>query len=81
MGYDRNARKRPINLSMNENLVHQARSYTKNLSATLETLLGEFVDREARRRRDEDAAIDRVIDDLNAFHRSHGLLSDEFSAL
>ncbi|MHB1303836.1 MAG: type II toxin-antitoxin system CcdA family antitoxin [Acidiphilium sp.] len=81
MGYDRNARKRPINLSMNENLVHQARSYTKNLSATLETLLGEFVDREARRRHDEDAAIDRVIDDLNAFHHRHGLLSDEFSAL
>ena len=81
MGYDRNARKRSVNLSMNENLVHRARSYTKNLSATLETLLGEFLERETQRRRDEDAAIDRVIDGLNAFHHKNGLLSDEFSAL
>ena len=81
MGYNQSARKRPINLSMNEDLVLQARTYTKNLSATLESLLADFVVREAHRRRADDDMIDRLIDDLNAFHHQHGLLSDEFSSL
>ena len=37
------ARKRPVNLTMNEALVAQAKSYTNNLSATMESLLAEFV--------------------------------------
>lgn len=81
MGYDRTASKRAINVSLNEDLVRQAKVFTRNLSGTLEDLLGDFVERERARRRDEDAALDRVIDALNAFHAEHGLLSDEFSGL
>eukprot|EP01036_Dinobryon_divergens_P020504 gene20504-28133_t len=36
-------RKRPVNLTINEALVAQAKAYTNNLSATMETLLAEFV--------------------------------------
>ncbi len=81
MGHVRTAAKRPINVSLNDDLVRQARLYTSNLSGTLEDLLRDFVDRERARRRTEDAALDRVIDGLNEFHREHGLLSDEFSSL
>jgi antitoxin CcdA len=81
MGYDRTAPKRAINVSLNDDLVRQARAYTRNLSGTIEDLLGAFVAREQERRRAEDAAVDRIIDGFNAFHREHGLLSDEFSAL
>jgi hypothetical protein len=31
--------------------------------------------------RAEDAAVDQVIDGLNALHHAHGLLSDEFPSL
>jgi antitoxin CcdA len=81
MGYDRNAPKRAINVSLNEDLVKQARAHTSNLSGTIESLLQEFVVREQARRRDEDAALDRVIDRFNEIHQQYGLLSDEFSTL
>ena len=81
MSYDRTASKRAINVTLNDDLVRQARRYTRNLSGTLEDLLGDFITRERARRRDEDAVLDRVIGALNAFHAEHGLLSDEFSGL
>ena len=81
MSYDRTASKRAINVSLNDDLVRQAKLYTRNLSGTLEDLLDDFVTRERARRRDEDAALDRVIGALNAFHSEHGLLSDEFPSL
>ena len=39
--YDLAAPKRPLNLSINQDLVAQARSLTPNLSAEVETLLGD----------------------------------------
>lgn len=41
--YDRSARKRPVNLTLNEDLVAQARSMTDNLSGMIESLLAEFL--------------------------------------
>ena len=35
-------RKRPVNLTLNESLVLQAKTYTSNLSATMELLLAQF---------------------------------------
>ena len=42
------ARKRPVNLTLNEDLVSQAKSMTDNLSGVVESLLSEFVERESR---------------------------------
>ncbi len=81
MGYSRPALKRPTNVTLDEELVRQARLLTPNLSGTLEDLLREFVAREQSRRAAEDAAVADLIDGLNAFHRENGLLSDEFSSL
>ena len=81
MGYSRPASKRPTNVTLDEELVRQARLLTPNLSGTVEDLLREFVTREQGRRAAEDAAVIEVIDGLNAFHQEHGLLSDEFPSL
>ena len=49
MGYDRTALKRPVNITLNEDHVRQARGLTSNLSETVESLLARFVeDSEAR---------------------------------
>jgi antitoxin CcdA len=79
--YDRNAAKRAVNVSLNEDLVRQAKALTRNLSGTLESLLHEFVMNETSRRRAEDEALEQLIDESNAFHKQHGWLSDEFSDL
>ena len=78
MGHVRTSSKRPTNVSLDDELVRDARRFTSNLSGTLEDLLRGFVSRERARRLAEDAAIDQVIDDLNNFHQQNGLLSDEF---
>jgi post-segregation antitoxin (ccd killing protein) len=81
MGYDQNARKRPVNVSLTEELVRKGRTYTPKLSGTAEELIESFVEREAAPRQAEDAALDELIDTMNAFHLKHGLLSDEFPSL
>jgi antitoxin CcdA len=81
MGYDQAAPRRAVNLSLSEDVVRRARSVTGNLSATVESLLSDFVERELARRRAEDVRVAQLLDGLNALHAEHGLLSDEFSQL
>ena len=79
--FDRTAPRRAVNLSLNEDLVSRAKTMTRNLSATVEDLLADFVAREQARLRADDAALEQVIDALNEAHERHGLLSDEFQNL
>ena len=44
--YDTEARKRPVNLTLNEDLIVQARVLTDNLSRVVESLLADYVERE-----------------------------------
>jgi post-segregation antitoxin (ccd killing protein) len=62
-------RKRPVNLTMNEALVAQAKTYTNNLSATMESLLAEFVVNQQNVRRDRQGAADACAADWNAVQR------------
>jgi antitoxin CcdA len=48
--YDASARKRPVNLTINEHLLSQARGLTDNLSNVVETLLTDYVAREKQAR-------------------------------
>jgi antitoxin CcdA len=80
MGYDRTAPRKAVNLSLNEDLVQRARELTRNLSATVEDLLDDFVTREQTRRAAEDARLSRLIEAVDRFHAEHGLLSDTLSA-
>jgi antitoxin CcdA len=79
--YDRNAPRKAVNLSLNEDLVLRAKGLTRNLSGTVEELLADYVRREQARKRAEDDRLDEVISALNARHERDGFLSDEFSNL
>ncbi|MBE7210327.1 MAG: type II toxin-antitoxin system CcdA family antitoxin [Gluconacetobacter diazotrophicus] len=81
MGRGQIATKRPTNLTLDMRLVQQARALTPNLSGTVEDLLRDFVARERAGHAAREAAMAEVIDGFNAFHATHGLLSDEFSML
>ncbi len=80
-GYDRNAGRKAVNLSLNPDLVARAKELTRNLSATVEDLLAGFVRQEQARQRAEDERLQEVIAALNLWHDEHGLLSDEFPSL
>jgi len=74
-------RKRPVNLSLNEELVDQARALTDNLSAVVEDLLRQYVNerKEALRVRAREA--DRIASMWNTFNEQKGSFADEHSTL
>lgn len=74
-------RKRPVNLTISEDLIEQARGLTSNLSATVETLLADYVlqHSQARQsRRQEAAQTARAWNDFNA---QAGSFADEYVTL
>ena len=75
------ARKRPVNLSLNEGLVDQARRYTGNLSETVEALLADFVlaQQQARQAQAEQAA--RAVGAWNALAEAAGSYADAHTTL
>lgn len=79
--YDIDARKRAVNLTLNEDLVTQARSMTGNLSAVIETLLAGFVAEEKRRRVAESQVVRATVATWNRFAEDHGSFADEHSTL
>jgi post-segregation antitoxin (ccd killing protein) len=79
--YNVSARKRPVNLTLNEDLVNQARSVTDNLSGVVESLLADFLAREKQQRADEVRALKETIATWNTFAEKHGSFADEYSTL
>lgn len=79
--YDQQARKRPVNLTLNEDLVLQARTMTDNLSGVVESLLTEFVQRENQRRLAEATALKQTIATWNDFGDKVESFADEHSTL
>lgn len=75
------AQKRPVNLTLNERNVEQARRYTSNLSATVDELLAEFIIRESRTRQEKLKLYARVSEAWNKFEELHGSFADEHSTL
>lgn len=74
-------RKRAVNLTMNETLVAQAKVYTNNLSATVESLLAEFVVNQQNAQRNRQRWADACAADWNAVHTTVGSFADEHSTL
>jgi len=73
--------KRPVNLFLNEDNVQRAKRYTDNLSATVDTLLADFVSgkesaQQSRQRRD-----DAVAEAWNHFEATHASFADEHATL
>ena len=79
--YDTAARKRPVNLTLNEDLVAQARELTENLSAAVESLLGEYVAQEKQRRAAEADMVRETVAIWNRFAEKAGSFADEHSTL
>lgn len=79
--YDTEARKRPVNLTLNEDLVTQARAVTDNLSAVVESLLAGYIAEEKQRRAAEKDAVRETVDTWNRFAERNGSFSDEHSTL
>ena len=74
-------RKRPVNLTLSESLVAQAKNYTSNLSATMESLLAEFVAQQQQTNLTRQQMADACAADWNAVHAAVGSFADEHSTL
>lgn len=74
-------RKRPVNLTLSEDLVAEAKGITDNLSGVVETLLAEFVSKERERRSGvaEEARATAAV--WNEFEERHGSFADAHSTL
>ncbi|MDO9145178.1 type II toxin-antitoxin system CcdA family antitoxin [Rhodoferax sp.] len=72
-----NLRKRPVNLTLNESLVMQAKTYTSNLSATMEALLTEFVSQQQQAQHSRQKMAEACVADWNAVHASVGSFADD----
>lgn len=70
-------RKRPVNLTLSVGLVAQAKTYTNNLSETMEALLAEFVAEQARAQHDRQQEANICVSDWNTVHALVGSFADE----
>ncbi len=74
-------RKRPVNVTLSERLVAQAKAHTSNLSATIELLLSDYVLQQQQALRSRQETADACAADWNALHASVGSFADEHSTL
>lgn len=79
--YDQQARKRPVNLTLNEDLVLQARTMTDNLSGVVESLLKDFVEQKRQQHLAEAKALEATIATWNDFGSKIGSFADEHTTL
>jgi antitoxin CcdA len=80
-GFDSSSRKRPVNLTLNESLVNQAKTLTDNLSSVVELLLTDFVERAQRERLQKTKIVDAAMVSWNQFNSDSGSIADEYASL
>jgi antitoxin CcdA len=79
--YEAALRKRAVNLTLSEGPVAQAKTYTSNLSATVEGLLADFVAQQQRTDTSRQQMANACAADWNAVHAAIGSFADEHSTL
>lgn len=79
--YNMEARKRPVNLTLNEDLVVQVRGLTDNLSGVVESLLADYVEHERQQRIAKTKTLEATMTMWNDFNAKHGSFADEYSSL
>ncbi len=79
MTYVRRGPKRPVNMTLSEDLVREARALTPNLSETVETLLAAHVAAEKARRAEKERRIDATIAFANAQFEARGVIGAEYT--
>jgi antitoxin CcdA len=75
------ARKRPVNLTLSEELVAEAKGMTRNLSGVVEALLVDFVSKERERRMGVAEAAQATVALWNEFGERNGSFADDHSTL
>ena len=75
------SRKRPVNLTLSDDVVQQARSFSSNLSGVVEALLADYVRQQtqARQTRRQEAAL--TAQAWNDFNDATGSFADQHSTL
>jgi antitoxin CcdA len=75
------SRKRPVNLTLNEELVSQAKGMTDNLSGVVEQLLTDFVMKQNSARQEKARSAEVAAQAWNSFNERPGSFADEHSTL
>lgn len=75
------SRKRPVNLTLSDDVVQQARSFSSNLSGVVETLLADYVRKQilARQAHRQEATL--TAQAWNDFNDAAGSFADQHSTL
>lgn len=79
--YNAEARKRRVNLSLNEDLAAQVRGLTDNLSGVVESQLADYVEHERQQRIVKARTLEATIAMWNDFNARQGSFADEYSPL
>lgn len=79
--FDRTARKRPVNLTLNADLVDRVREVTGNLSEIVESLLADYLEQERLARLQRNRVSEAACAAWNSFNTENGSIADEFSSL
>jgi len=79
--YDAAARKRPVNLTLNEDLVSKAKNLTDNLSQVVESLLSGYVAGARDAHLAKSKAVESTVKMWNEFNSKSGSIADEYSSL
>lgn len=79
--YNLESRKRPVNLTLNEDLIVQVRGLTDNLSGVVESLLAGYVEHERQQRIAKARTLAATIATWNDFNTKCGSFADEYSPL
>lgn len=75
------ARKRPVNLTLSEDLVSQAKGMTNNLSGVVEQLLTDYVMKQKNARQEKAYHAKVAAQAWNTFNERFGSFADEHSTL
>lgn len=75
------SRKRSVNLTLSEDVVASARRYSQNLSATVENLLGDYVQQQERTHQERLRTAQACASEWNAVYEAVGSFADEHSTL
>jgi post-segregation antitoxin (ccd killing protein) len=79
--FDLNARKRPVNLTLNAELVDCVRELTDNLSGVVEKLLIDYLEQQRQAHLSRQRVSQATAATWNTFNGEHGSIADEFSSL
>jgi len=80
-GYKLDARKRAVNLTLNEDLLAHVREVTDNLSSVVETLLAEYLAKKRHERAAKVKVVESTVAMWNQFADENGSFADEHSTL